>query len=58
MDLLLICSEKYASKWIIGLSFVKQQQGMQVDLTYEIRNFCDLGMQIDYTSIASYMCAL
>jgi len=40
----LTCSEKYASKWFIGLSFVKQQHGMQIDLTFEIRNFCDLGM--------------
>jgi len=39
-----VCSEKCASKWFIGLSFVKQQQGMQIDLTFEIRNFCDLGL--------------
>ena len=44
VKLCLLCSEKYASKWFIGLSFIRQQQGMQIDLTFEIRNFCDLGM--------------
>ena len=44
LEQLLICSEKYASRWFIGLSFVKQQYGMKIDLTFEIRTFCDLGM--------------
>jgi len=48
---------------MIGLSFVKKQQGMQIDLTFEIRNFCDLGMMqfsLDYfhsTILASVCCA-
>jgi len=44
--IVLICSEKYASRWFIGLSFVRQQHGMKIDLTFEIRTFCDLGMSV------------
>lgn len=35
-------SEGFVTKWFIGLTFV-QPSGYDIDLTYDIQYFCDIG---------------
>lgn len=40
--LIIFYSDGYKRRWFIGLTFVKQH-GLDIDLTYDIQSFCDIG---------------